>query len=53
MTRATGTGRVAWRAGKSLPVVQCVQVRRDGPLTGGGVELLAMSKPIAGEASCG
>ena len=53
MTRATGTGRVAWRAGKSLPVVQCVQARREGPLTGGGVELLAISQPIAGEASCG
>ena len=53
MTRATGTGRVAWRAGKSQPVVQCVQARREGPLTGGGVELLAISKPIAGEASCG
>ena len=26
--------------GDGLPVVQCVQVRRDGPLTGGGVELL-------------
>ena len=27
MTRATGTGRVAWRAGTSQPVVQCVQAR--------------------------
>ncbi len=53
MTRATGTGRVAWRAGTSQPVVQCVQARREGPLTGGGVQLLAISKPIAGEASCG
>ena len=53
MTRRSGTGRVAWRAGTSLPVVQCVQARREGPLTGGGVELLAISKPIAGEASCG
>jgi hypothetical protein len=52
MTRATGTGRVAWRAGKSLPVVQCVQARREGPLTGGGVELLAISRPIAGDAPC-
>ena len=25
-----GTGRVAWRAGDGLPVVQCVRVRRDG-----------------------
>ena len=53
MTRATGTGRVAWRAGTSQPVVQCVQAQREGPLTGGGVKLLAISKPIPGEASCG
>ena len=53
MTRRSGTGRVAWRAGDSLPVVQCVKARREGPLTGGGVELLAISKPIGLEASCG
>ena len=41
LTRQTGTGRVAWRAGSALPVVQCVRVRRDGPLTGADVELLA------------
>jgi len=52
LTRQTGTGRVAWRAGRSLPVVQCVRVRRDGPLTGGGVELLALSDPIGLEAGC-
>src|SRR3954466_4984153 len=52
LTRQTGTGRVAWRAGTSLPVVQCVRVRRDGPLTGGAVELLAISAPIGGEESC-
>ena len=52
LTRQTGTGRVAWRAGTSLPVVQCVRVRRDGPLTGGDVELLSISAPIGGEASC-
>src|SRR5215203_6082726 len=52
LTRRTGTGRVAWRAGEGLPVVQCVRVRRDGPLTGGGVELLSISAPIGGEASC-
>ena len=52
MTRQTGTGRVAWRAGTSLPIVQCVRVRRDGPLTGGDVELLAISAPIGREASC-
>jgi hypothetical protein len=53
MTRHLGTGRVAWRAGTTLPVVQCVKARREGPLTGGGVELLAISAPIGGEASCG
>jgi hypothetical protein len=52
MTRRSGTGRVAWRAGTSQPVVQCVKARREGPLTGGGVELLAISKPIALDAGC-
>jgi hypothetical protein len=53
LTRRTGVGRVAWRAGASVPVVQCVRVRREGPLTGAGVELLAISAPIGGDASCG
>ncbi len=52
LTRKVGTGRVAWRAGKGLPVVQCVRVRREGPLTGGSVELLAISAPIEAEGSC-
>jgi hypothetical protein len=52
LTRQTGTGRVAWRAGTTRPVVQCVRVRRDGPLTGGDVELLSLSAPIGGEESC-
>jgi hypothetical protein len=52
LTRRTGVGRVAWRAGTSSPVVQCVRVRRDGPLTGADVELLAISAPIGGEQSC-
>jgi hypothetical protein len=51
LTRTTGSGRVAWRSGAGLPVVQCVRVRRDGPLTG-AVELLALSDPIAREGSC-
>ena len=52
LTRKVGTGRVAWRAGTGKPVVQCVRVRRDGPLTGGAVELLSLSAPIDGEAGC-
>ncbi len=52
LTRHSGLGRVAWRAGESRPVVQCVRVRREGPLTGGGVELVALSNPIGLEESC-
>jgi hypothetical protein len=52
LTRKTGTARVAWRAGTALPVVQCVRVRREGPLTGGSVELLSISPPIDGESGC-
>jgi hypothetical protein len=52
LTRRSGTGRVAWRAGAGMPVVQCVRVRREGPLTGGGVQLLALSDPIGLESSC-
>jgi len=52
LTRRTGVGRVAWRAGGSAPVVQCVRVRREGPLTGAGVELLAVSEPIGGDEGC-
>jgi hypothetical protein len=52
LTRRIGIGRVAWRAGDSLPVVQCVRVRREGPLTGGGVQLLSLSNPIGLESSC-
>jgi hypothetical protein len=52
-TRTTGTGRIAWRAGSAgLPVVQCVRVRRDGPLTGNGVQLLSISAPIKGTSAC-
>ena len=52
LTRKVGTGRVAWRAGDGLPVVQCVRVRREGPLTGGAVELLSVSAPIAADGGC-
>lgn len=51
-TDQTGTARVAWRAGGSLPVVQCVIVRREGPLTGGGIEVFSISNPIGREAAC-
>lgn len=47
-----GTGRVAWRAGTSLPIVQCVRVQRKGPLTRDSVAVLSISAPIGNEASC-
>jgi hypothetical protein len=52
LTSGIGTGRVAWRAGGGPPVVQCVRVRREGPLSGATVELLSISAPIGNEASC-
>lgn len=52
LTRQTATGRVAWRAGSAAPVVQCVRVRRDGPLSGAKVELLSISAPIGNDDAC-
>lgn len=52
LEQLTGTGRVAWRAGSSLPVVQCVVAKRDGPLDGAGVELLSISAPIGRQSAC-
>jgi hypothetical protein len=52
-TDQTGTARVAWRTDREeFPVVQCVVVRRQGPLTGGGVEVVSISNPVGLEASC-
>jgi hypothetical protein len=55
LTNRRGTARVAWRTDrKPLPViVQCVVVRRSGPLSGGAVELISISNPIGTSASCG
>ncbi len=53
LTGATGTTRVAWTVIGTLPVVQCVLVRRSGnPLAGIEVALQSLSAPIAGEADC-
>ena len=49
----TGTGRVAWRTQeKRFPVVQCVVIKREGPLTGGRVEVVSISNPVGLEANC-
>lgn len=53
LTRRQGTGRVAWRTeAREQPVVQCVRVLRDGPLTGGRTEVISISDPIAATGSC-
>ena len=48
-----GTARVAFRIGDSLPIVQCVRVRRAGSvLSGLRIELLTVSAPKKGDATC-
>jgi hypothetical protein len=49
----TGTARVAWRTEvRRFPVVQCVVVKREGPLTGGKVQVVSISNPIGIQARC-
>lgn len=50
---ATGKTRLAWTVIGTLPVVQCIEVRRTGNFFSGvNVSLLAISPPIANEADC-
>jgi hypothetical protein len=53
LSGSTGETRLAWTVLGTLPVVQCVRVRRTGNvLTGIHVQLIGLSAPIGGEASC-
>jgi hypothetical protein len=53
LTSTLGTARVAWRADGSLPIVQCVRVRRAGnALSGLRVRLLEISPRIQSDALC-
>ncbi len=53
LTGTLGTARVAWRASSSLPIVQCVRVRRAGDAFSGlRIELLAISRRIKSDADC-
>ncbi|MBV9416969.1 MAG: hypothetical protein JO363_18440 [Solirubrobacterales bacterium] len=48
-----GTARVAWNVGGSLPIVQCVRVRRTGnPISGFQVRLLEVSRRIPSDSAC-
>ncbi len=50
LSGATGKTRLAWTVIGTLPVVQCVDVRRTGNfLSGIHVQLIGISAPIAGE----
>jgi hypothetical protein len=50
---STGTARVAWLAGSSLPRVQCVRVRNAGSvLSGFTIQLLRVSARQPSDASC-
>jgi hypothetical protein len=52
LTATVGVARVAWNVGGSLPIVQCVRVRRGGDaISGWHIELLAILK-IASNADC-
>ncbi len=48
-----GTARVAWEVGSSLPITQCVRVRRVGNvLSGLRVQLLAITPRLQTDATC-
>ena len=48
-----GYARVAWNSGKSLPIVQCVHVRRAGnALSGIKIHLLAITQRLHSDADC-
>jgi hypothetical protein len=48
-----GTARVAWNVGSSLPIVQCVRVRRTGnAISGLQVQLLEVSPRIPSDSAC-
>jgi hypothetical protein len=53
LSGATGKTRLAWTVIGTLPVVQCVEVRRTGNvLTGIHIALIGLSAPIPGEGKC-
>jgi hypothetical protein len=53
LTGATGNTRLAWTVIGTLPVVQCIRVRRTGNfLTGVSITLLSLSAPIPNEGGC-
>ncbi len=53
LTGTLGTARVAWSVGDSLPITQCVRVRRVGnAFSGLRVQLLAITPRLQADATC-
>jgi hypothetical protein len=53
LSSTTGVARIAWEAGSSKPIVQCVEVHRSGNvLAGQTIHLLILSAPINGGDDC-
>ncbi len=53
LSGASGRTRLAWTVIGTLPVVQCIDVRRTGNfLSGVHVQLTGISTPISGEGRC-
>jgi len=53
VTSTSGTARVAWVVGNSLPRVQCLHVRHAGSVIDGfRIQLLVVSRRIASDADC-
>ncbi len=53
LTSTTGTARVAWKTPGSLPIVQCIRVRRAGDaISGITIELLKVSARIKSDTNC-
>jgi hypothetical protein len=53
LTSTLGTARVVWNVGPSLPIVQCVRVRRAGnAISDWHIELLAISPRLKSDAVC-
>jgi hypothetical protein len=54
LSGTTGKTRLAWTVIGTLPVVQCITVKRSGnALTGIHIHLVALSAPISNEGVCG
>lgn len=53
LTGRSGSARVAWKAGRALPVVQCLRLRTTGdPLGGYAVAVSRVEEPTALDAPC-